>query len=210
MTDNLPPLLPCPFCGNEKNIAMANEKHNHSGGYFIACPACDASTGLRYACGEDPRPLLVEQWNRRAAIAQAQSCVPAGMVLASVELLKRAESSLGSFCSDHGWGDADMQTMDDISGLLAASPQPQPVQPTTVHCYKHAPDEPVSGCKYCDGKSSQAKPEQAAQPLTYQEIWDNDKIMEANASAQIGMEHIVAFVRATEAAHGIAAPQPKD
>jgi Lar family restriction alleviation protein len=77
MTDNLPPLLPCPFCGNEKNIAMANEKHNHSGGYFIACPACDASTGLRYACGEDPRPLLVEQWNRRAAIAQAQSCVPA-------------------------------------------------------------------------------------------------------------------------------------
>lgn len=59
-------LLPCPFCGNAKNLAMANERHDHSGGYFIACPACDASTGLRYATGEDPRPLLVEQWNRRA------------------------------------------------------------------------------------------------------------------------------------------------
>jgi len=64
-------LLPCPFCGNEKNIAMANEKHDHSGGYFIACPACDASTGLRYAMGDDPRPLLVEQWNRRAPDAEA-------------------------------------------------------------------------------------------------------------------------------------------
>jgi Lar family restriction alleviation protein len=60
-------LLPCPFCGNDKNIAMANEKHDHSGGYFIACPDCDASTGLRFACGDDPRALLVEQWNRRAA-----------------------------------------------------------------------------------------------------------------------------------------------
>ena len=62
-------LLPCPFCGNDKNIAMVNEKHDHSGGYFIACPECMASTGLRYAMGEDPRPLLVEQWNRRAALA---------------------------------------------------------------------------------------------------------------------------------------------
>jgi Lar family restriction alleviation protein len=60
-------LLPCPFCGNDKNIAMANEKHDHSGGYFIACPDCDASTGLRFACGDDPRALLIEQWNRRAA-----------------------------------------------------------------------------------------------------------------------------------------------
>jgi Lar family restriction alleviation protein len=62
-------LLPCPFCGCNKNIAMANEKHDHSGGYFIGCPECDASTGLRYAMGEDPRPLLIEQWNRRAALA---------------------------------------------------------------------------------------------------------------------------------------------
>lgn len=58
----------------------------------------------------------------------AQS-LPAGMVLVPVELLKRAESSLGSFCSDHGWGGADMDTMDAISSALAASPA-QPVQPS--------------------------------------------------------------------------------
>ena len=64
-------LKPCPFCGNVRNIGMRNEKHNHSGGYFISCPECDASTGLRYAMGDDPRPLLIEAWNRRAQPAQA-------------------------------------------------------------------------------------------------------------------------------------------
>ena len=63
-------LLPCPFCGNSKGLAVANENpQDLSGGYFIACPSCDASTGLRFACGEDPIPLLIEQWNRRAALS---------------------------------------------------------------------------------------------------------------------------------------------
>ena len=82
MSDNLPPLLPCPFCGNKANIVMANEKHDHSGGYFIACPVCDASTGLRYAMGDDPRPLLVEQWNRRAAIEAKTLAVTASASVA--------------------------------------------------------------------------------------------------------------------------------
>ena len=76
MTDTrqaLAALLPCPFCGNSKGLAVANENpQDLSGGYFIACPSCDASTGLRFACGEDPIPLLIEQWNRRAALS-AQS-----------------------------------------------------------------------------------------------------------------------------------------
>ena len=42
--------------------------------------------------------------------------------------------------------------------LLVAAPQPV-AQPGDVHCYKHDPDEPVPGCKYCD---TQAKLEQAA------------------------------------------------
>lgn len=73
MTDtrqSLAALLPCPFCGNSKGLAVANENpQDLSGGYFIACPSCDASTGLRFACGEDPIPLLIEQWNRRAALS---------------------------------------------------------------------------------------------------------------------------------------------
>lgn len=64
-------LLPCPFCGNDEGIDVANtDPESLTGGYFIACPKCDASTGLRFACGDDPRPLLVEQWNRRAALAE--------------------------------------------------------------------------------------------------------------------------------------------
>ena len=69
MTDKIDreTLLPCPFCGNDKNIKITNERHDNSGGYFIDCPECHASTGLRFASGDDPRPLLIEQWNRRAA-----------------------------------------------------------------------------------------------------------------------------------------------
>ena len=72
MTDKIEreTLLPCPFCGNDKNTEIANERHDHSGGYFIDCPECHASTGLRFALGDDPRPLIIEQWNRRAALAQ--------------------------------------------------------------------------------------------------------------------------------------------
>lgn len=69
---DLSELLPCPFCGNAKNLAMVNEKHDHSGGYFIACPECGASTIMRYAMGDDPKPLLIEAWNRRAAAQAAQ------------------------------------------------------------------------------------------------------------------------------------------
>jgi hypothetical protein len=59
-----------------------------------------------------------------AEVQSLRGAVPAGMMLAPVSLLKRAESSLGSFCSDEGWGAADMEVMDDISAMLAAAPQP--------------------------------------------------------------------------------------
>lgn len=59
-------LLPCPFCGTADGIKIENVAADLGGGYYIACPKCQASTGLRFACGEDPKPLLVEQWNRRA------------------------------------------------------------------------------------------------------------------------------------------------
>jgi hypothetical protein len=34
-------------------------------GYYVECGKCGASTNLRFSCGEDARPLLVEQWNLR-------------------------------------------------------------------------------------------------------------------------------------------------
>jgi len=60
-----------------------------------------------------------------AEVQALRGAVPAGWKLVPVSLLKRAESSLGSFCSDLGWADKDMEVMDDISGMLAANPQVQ-------------------------------------------------------------------------------------
>lgn len=47
-----------------------------------------------------------------------------GMMLVSVDLLREVEDALGSFCSDEGWSAEDMQTMDNVSAVLAAVPKP--------------------------------------------------------------------------------------
>ena len=73
MIDDSDRLKPCPFCGGAAEMGCVRSESGeepNEGGYFIACLACDASTGLRFACGDDPKPLLIEQWNRRAALAQ--------------------------------------------------------------------------------------------------------------------------------------------
>jgi len=62
-------LKPCPFCGGDDPVFgyVDDPDSPDHGGHFIQCPhqLCGASTGLRYACGDDPRPLLAETWNRR-------------------------------------------------------------------------------------------------------------------------------------------------
>ncbi|WP_182342698.1 Lar family restriction alleviation protein [Comamonas koreensis] len=64
-------LLPCPFCG--ATAAVQNESPaDNSGGYFVECKSCGATTNLRYACGDDPLPLLVAQWNARAPSKTAE------------------------------------------------------------------------------------------------------------------------------------------
>lgn len=69
LIDDSDRLKPCPFCGGAAEMDCVRSEAGddpNEGGYFIACLACDCSTGLRFACGEDPRPLLVEAWNRLA------------------------------------------------------------------------------------------------------------------------------------------------
>ena len=70
MTDETESLEPCPFCGGAAKFGQVEDDEDdiNSGGQFIACtnPGCEASTNLRFACGEDPKPLLAEQWNRRS------------------------------------------------------------------------------------------------------------------------------------------------
>lgn len=70
-------LLPCPFCGGEAAYGNVPDDcmppHPDQGGHFICCTnaACGASTNLRFAYGDDPKPLLAEQWNRRTENVEA-------------------------------------------------------------------------------------------------------------------------------------------
>jgi hypothetical protein len=52
--------------------------------------------------------------------------VPNGWVMVPIVLLQQAEESLGSFCSDLGWSQDDMDVMDSVSAVLAAVPKEQP------------------------------------------------------------------------------------
>lgn len=45
--------------------------------------------------------------------------VPADVVRVPLQILKDASEALGNFVSDHGWGDADMQAMDNLDAYIA-------------------------------------------------------------------------------------------
>jgi len=81
----------------------------------------------------DAERRSIQQYGEEcAAIAQAvpvAQAVPDGMVLVPRELMERASESLGSFVSDHGWGDADMNTFDSVCAILATPQQSRAAQP---------------------------------------------------------------------------------
>ena len=64
----------------------------------------------------------------RAALA---ANVPADHVTVPLSLLEGASSAIGHFVSDHGWGDEDMQAMDNLDAYIArhkaiaAAPAPE-------------------------------------------------------------------------------------
>jgi len=64
-------LLPCPFCGGSATV-----DHDDNGWNWVECSNCGASTNAKVSAMDDCRPLLVEAWNRRAALA-AQPSGPA-------------------------------------------------------------------------------------------------------------------------------------
>jgi hypothetical protein len=84
-------LLPCPFCGGEPKLTEVEPS-----GYVVECTngICNASTNIRYSCGDDARPLVKEQWNRRrAALASGPSGVDEA---AAVRGAWRAAITLGN------------------------------------------------------------------------------------------------------------------
>ena len=58
--------------------------------------------------------------------------VPQGWKPVPVELLERIQESLGSFVSDQGWSQSDMDTADALDGLLAAAPRPPVAAPVEL------------------------------------------------------------------------------
>lgn len=66
-------LLPCPFCGamaEHDVVTQGGEANPDFGGHFIQCTntRCHGCMGLRFACGDDPKPALFAAWNTRAGL----------------------------------------------------------------------------------------------------------------------------------------------
>ncbi len=71
-----------------------------------------------------PQAALCAQFWLAATPAADAPLVPQGWKPVQIELLERIQESLGSFLSDQGWSQSDMDTADALGGLLAAAPQP--------------------------------------------------------------------------------------
>lgn len=81
---------------------------------MLACEDCSGSG--RVAAPTPP--------TAPAQDAQGSADVPAGFVLVPVNVLKNASESLGSFVSDHGWSQEDMDAMDVLDAYIAGNPAP--------------------------------------------------------------------------------------
>lgn len=58
-------------------------------------------------------------------------------VLVPLAVLEDASSAIGNFVSDHGWGDSDMQALDNLDAYIAqhkAKPQPKGTAPLELTC----------------------------------------------------------------------------
>jgi Lar family restriction alleviation protein len=61
-------LKPCPFCGSKAkyNIVDNTDPGNPwSGGEFIECTACKASTSIMFPTMDSVKELVIEKWNLR-------------------------------------------------------------------------------------------------------------------------------------------------
>jgi hypothetical protein len=59
-------LKPCPFCGGDAMFTVEErDGHPDFGGHSAMCGSCGAGIGYVFACMDDPKPLLMELWNKR-------------------------------------------------------------------------------------------------------------------------------------------------
>jgi len=81
-------------------------------------------------------PCLVCE--RNARMLKHVEAIPPGYQLVETDLLKMASESLGSFVSDHGWSQQDMDVMDSIDAVIAA---PKGVNSTHTPIYDRVAGE---------------------------------------------------------------------
>ena len=79
-----------------------------------------------------------------------QVVVPQGWKLVPVNLLERIQESLGSFVSDQGWSQSDMDTADALDGLLARD-LVEDTDPDDATFDDFAEDVDDSECHNCSG-----------------------------------------------------------
>ena len=96
----------------------------------------------------DAISLAWEAWQtaRRAQVV----LVPQGWKLVQIELLERIQESLGSFVSDQGWSQSDMDTADALDGLLARDLD-EDTDPDDEAFDDFAEDVDDSECASCSG-----------------------------------------------------------
>lgn len=91
-------------------VAQWQKRHPvRTGGRWISTDEHDAKWWSERATG----------WEARALYTHPAPSVPADVVRVPMQILKDASEALGNFVSDHGWGDADMQAMDNLDAYIA-------------------------------------------------------------------------------------------
>lgn len=185
MTDNLPPLLPCPFCGGApKTIERPDNIDGTEFVYAVSC-CCDSYSARahqleRRKTPEQAKSAATEAWNRRPG------AVPAGWVMVPVEPTGEMLRAMSSSKAMDAEGEfPSLFDLIDYSGenktrtairaaycaMLAAAPQQvaQPSAPVS-NCNVDMRIAAIAAdrdywremCKEAE-RLMQAKPEQAAQ-----------------------------------------------
>ncbi|MGV8627173.1 Lar family restriction alleviation protein [Pseudomonas aeruginosa] len=120
-------LKPCPCCGGEAVFVELDD-----GGMVAVCASrgCVASGVARYACGDEPRPLIAETWNARAA--------PAGHVVVSEGLVqgmaKFAREIICGAIDGGSFDGADIQESAERHGLIAKQVMSEPCRGPEEYC----------------------------------------------------------------------------
>ena len=75
---------------------------------------------LELAVRQGEHDMLLTGEELRQCSAALSEAKAGGWVAVPVQVLEDASEAIGNFVSDHGWGDSDMQAMDNLDAYIAA------------------------------------------------------------------------------------------